>query len=77
MTLFSIYDEILSHRLSLNFFSSFSENRFQVLDYATRKMTQVEEPHDTDLNVEHMFSLVLLENSDGKTKEFLMAGNSE
>jgi len=37
----------------------------------------VEEPEGCDMNVDHMFSLVLLENSDGKTKEFLLAGNNE
>lgn len=40
-------------------------------------MTQVDEAEECDMNVDHVFSLVLLENSDGKTKEFLMAGNSE
>ncbi|XP_073251927.1 uncharacterized protein [Porites lutea] len=54
-----------------------SENRFQVLDYATRNMTQVEEPQELDMSLDHVFSLVLLENSDSKTKEFLMAANSE
>ncbi|KAL9970188.1 hypothetical protein ACROYT_G022522 [Oculina patagonica] len=54
-----------------------SENRYVVLDYATRNMTQVDEPQDSDINVDHMFSLVLLENSESKTKEFLMAGNTE
>lgn len=55
-----------------------SENRFQVLDYATRNMTQVvETPVECEMNVDHVFRLVLLENSYGKTKEFLMAGNSE
>ncbi|KAJ7379711.1 Rho guanine nucleotide exchange factor 26 [Desmophyllum pertusum] len=55
-----------------------SENRFVVLDYATRNMTQVDEPQEWDVSIhEHMFSLVLLENSESKTKEFLMAGNSE
>lgn len=56
---------------------TFSENRYIVLDYATRNMTQVDEPQDSEINVAHMFSLVLLENSDSKTKEFLMAGITE
>ena len=40
-------------------------------------MTQVEEPQELDMSLDHVFSLVLLENSDGKTKEFLMAANSK
>ena len=40
-------------------------------------MTQVDEPQDSDLNVDHVFSLVLLENSESKTKEFLLAGLTE
>lgn len=56
---------------------TFSENRYVVLDYATRNMTQVDEPQDSDLNVDHVFSLVLLENSESKTKEFLLAGLTE
>ena len=40
-------------------------------------MTQVDEPQDSEINVDHMFSLVLLENSESKTKEFLMAGITE
>lgn len=59
-------------------FLSSSENRFLVQDYATRTMTQVDKPpQDCDMNVDHMFSLVLLENSESKTKEFLIAGNTE
>lgn len=56
---------------------TFSENRYIVLDYATRNMTQLDEPHDSEINIAHMFSLVLLENSESKTKEFLMAGITE
>lgn len=53
-----------------------SDNRFQVLDYAARNMTQVDEKPLCESSVDHAFSLILLENSFGKTKEFLMAGNS-
>ena len=56
---------------------TFSENRYIALDYATRNMAQVDEPHDSEINVDHMFSLVLLENSESKTKEFVMAGITE
>ena len=59
-------------------FLSSSDNRFLIQDYATRTMTQVDEaPQDCSVNVDHMFSLVLLENSEGKTKEFLLVGNTE
>lgn len=46
------------------------------MDYAARNMTQVDEKPLCEINVDHAFSLVLLENSFGKTKEFLMTGNS-
>lgn len=60
------------------FVLSSSDNRFLIQDYATRTMTQVDEaPQDGSVNVDHMFSLVLLENSEGKTKEFLLVGNTE
>lgn len=39
-------------------------------------MTQVDEKPLCESSVDHAFSLILLENSFGKTKEFLMAGNS-
>lgn len=55
-----------------------SDNRYLIQDYATRTMTQVDDPpQDCNINVDHMFSLVLLENSEVKTKEFLLAGNTE
>lgn len=54
-----------------------SENRYIALDYATRNMTQVDEAQDSEIHIDHMFSLVLLENSESKTKEFLMAGITE
>lgn len=39
-------------------------------------MTQVDEKPLCESSVDHAFSLILLENAFGKTKEFLMAGNS-
>ena len=53
-----------------------SDNRFQVMDHATRSMSQLDEGGGSELSC-HAFSLILLENSDGKTKDFVLACESE
>lgn len=54
-----------------------SERRYRVLDYAARHMTKVEESTDPTIQLDYMLSLILLENSIGKTKDFILCAESE
>ncbi|KAK3715470.1 hypothetical protein QZH41_018489, partial [Actinostola sp. cb2023] len=54
-----------------------SENRYRVLDYAARNMTKVEESSDPAIQLNYLLSLILLENCNNKTKDFLFCAESD
>ncbi|XP_001631658.3 rho guanine nucleotide exchange factor 26 isoform X5 [Nematostella vectensis] len=54
-----------------------SDIKYRVLDYANRNMTKVEVANEPSIQMKYLLSLILLENSNGKTKDFLICAESE